>query len=155
MRSIDLSPLYRSFIGVDRMANMLDSLESADTGSFPPYDIEVVGEHKYRITLAVAGFARDELTIEQAENRLTVSGVRAMSSKDTSYLYQGIARRNFERRFQLADHVKVVRADYHDGLLHIDLVREVPEAMKPRQISIGEGDQAYLDQAPEENSNVA
>ncbi len=137
MRTIDLSPLYRTFIGVDRMASLLDSLETTEQGGFPPYDIEVIRENQYRISLAVAGFQREELTIEQENNQLRVSGVKQVSSKDTNYLYQGIARRNFERRFQLADHVEVRSADYRDGLLHIDLVREIPEAMKPRKITIG------------------
>ena len=137
MRNIDLSPLYRSFIGVDRMASLLDSLEVAESGGFPPYDIEVVRENQYRISLAIAGFSRDELSIEQEDNQLRVSGIKQVSSSDANYLYQGIARRNFERRFQLADHVHVQSADYRDGLLHIDLTREVPEAMKPRKIAIG------------------
>jgi molecular chaperone IbpA len=137
MRTIDLSPLYRTFIGADRMASQLDSLDVADSGGFPPYDIEVVKDNQYRISLAVAGFSPGELSIEQENNRLRVSGVKAVSSSDAHYLYQGIARRNFERRFQLADHVEVQSADYRDGLLHIDLVREIPEAMKPRKIAIG------------------
>lgn len=119
------------------MANLLDSLEVAETGGFPPYDIEVIKANQYRITLAVAGFSREELSIEQESNQLRVSGVKEVSSSDANYLHQGIAKRNFERRFQLADHVEVRSADYCNGLLHIDLAREIPEAMKPRKIEIG------------------
>ena len=138
MRNIDLTPLYRSFIGADHMANLLDSLEVAESGGFPPYDIEVIKENQYRITLAVAGFSRNEISIEQESNQLRVSGVKEVSSSDANYLHQGIAKRNFERRFQHADHVEVRSADYRDGLLHINLAREIPEAMKPRKIEIGQ-----------------
>lgn len=138
MRNIDLTPLYRSFIGADHMASLLDSLEVAESGGFPPYDIQVIKENQYRITLAVAGFSRGELSIEQESNQLRVSGVKEVSSSDANYLHQGIAKRNFERRFQLADHVEVRSAEYRDGLLHIELAREIPEAMKPRKIQIGQ-----------------
>lgn len=138
MRNIDLTPLYRSFIGADQMASLLDSLEVSESGGFPPYDIEVIKANQYRITLAVAGFSREELSIEQESNQLRVSGVKEVSSSDANYLHQGIAKRNFERRFQLAEHVEVRSADYSNGLLHIDLTREIPEAMKPRKISIGQ-----------------
>lgn len=146
MRTIDLSPLYRSYIGVDRVANMLDSLDKTDSATFPPYDIEVVGENRYRISMALAGFKQDEIRIEQAENCLTVTGVREISSTDSTFLHQGIAKRNFERRFQLAEHVEVVSANYQDGLLHIDLVREIPETKKPRQIAIGNQSPELIDQ---------
>ena len=146
MRTIDLSPLYRSYIGVDRVATMLYSLDKTDSATFPPYDIEVVGENRYRISMALAGFKQDEIRIEQAENCLTVTGVREISSTDSTFLHQGIAKRNFERRFQLAEHVEVVSANYQDGLLHIDLVREIPETKKPRQIAIGNQSPELIDQ---------
>lgn len=140
MRNFDLSPLYRSAIGFDRMANVLDSLtrtEQAQPG-YPPYNIELTGEDQYRITMAVAGFTQSELNIEVEQNRLTVSGKKSQEENKGEYLYQGIAGRNFERRFQLADHVRVRDASMENGLLHIDLVREIPEAMKPRTIEIND-----------------
>lgn len=137
MRTIDLSPLYRNLIGADRMASLLESLEQTDTAGYPPYDIEAVGDNQYRITLAIAGFSESEIEIQQENNRVIVSGVKAQASSDSKYLHQGIAKRNFERRFQLADHVRAVGASYNNGLLHIDLVREIPEEMKPRTIPIG------------------
>ncbi len=137
MRNFDFSPLYRSAIGFDRMANLLDSLSRADQNqpSYPPYNIELTGEDKYRITMAVAGFDQSELSIEVNQNNLTVSANKAQEEQRT-YLHQGIAARSFERRFQLADHVQVQSARYENGLLHIDLQRIVPEAMKPRSIPI-------------------
>lgn len=139
MRNFDLTPLYRSSIGFDRMANILDSLASTDQNqpSYPPYNIELTGEDEYRISMAVAGFADAELTIQVEDNKLTVSGKKEEPSEEKSYLHQGIAARNFERRFQLADHVRVENAHLENGLLHVDLRREVPEAMKPRTIEIG------------------
>ncbi|EAR61779.1 Hsp20 family protein [Neptuniibacter caesariensis] len=137
MREFDLSPLYRSAIGFDRLANMLDNASRNDNQpSFPPYNIELMGENEYRITMAVAGFENDELNIQSESGSLTVTGQKKEVPQDRQYLYQGIAARNFERRFQLADHVKVVTASMENGLLHIDLIREIPEAMKPRQIQI-------------------
>ena len=137
MRTLDLTPLYRSVIGADRMARMLDGVDLTDTnGSFPPYNIEVVDENRYRITLALAGFRLSDLDIEQTNNLLKVSGGKGDEKVETKYLYQGIAKRNFERRFQLADHVEVTGAYFEDGLLHIELLREIPEAMKPRKIAI-------------------
>ncbi|MCV6626795.1 MAG: Hsp20 family protein [Cellvibrionaceae bacterium] len=138
MRNFDLSPLYRSSIGFDRMASILDSMSSNEQNqpSYPPYNIELTGEDQYRITMAVAGFADEELNIEMEQNKLTVSGKKEPSEEDKTYLHQGIAARNFERRFQLADHVRVEHAHMENGLLHIDLRREIPEAMKPRTISI-------------------
>jgi len=137
MREFDLSPLYRSAIGFDRLANMLDTASRNDNQpSFPPYNIELLGEYEYRITMAVAGFESNELDIQSESGSLIVTGQKQESSDERQYLYQGIAARNFERRFQLADHVKVVTASMENGLLHIDLVREIPEAMKPRQIKI-------------------
>jgi molecular chaperone IbpA len=137
MREFDLSPLYRSAIGFDRLANMLDNASRNDNQpSFPPYNIELLGENEYRITMAVAGFENNELDIQSESGSLTVTGQKQEQPQERQYLYQGIAARNFERRFQLADHVKVVTASMENGLLHIDLIREIPEAMKPRQIQI-------------------
>ena len=137
MREFDLSPLYRSAIGFDRLANMLDNASRNDNQpSFPPYNIELLGENGYRITMAVAGFENDELNIQSESGSLIVTGQKQEQPQERQYLYQGIAARNFERRFQLADHVKVVTASMENGLLHIDLIREIPEAMKPRKIQI-------------------
>ena len=139
MRSFDFSPLYRSAIGFDRMANILDNLNRAEQSqsTYPPYNIELTGEDKYRITMAVAGFDRSEVNIEVNQNNLTVSANKVAEEQARTYLHQGIAARSFERRFQLADHVQVQSANYENGLLHIDLQRIVPEAMKPRNIPIG------------------
>lgn len=140
MRHSDFAPLYRSTVGFDRLFQMLDSVGGADdTPTFPPYDIEKVGENSYRIVMAVAGFGRDALDVEVKENTLTVKGKKPDDAEGTEYLHRGIAKRNFERRFQLADHVQVTGADVIDGLLYIDLVRELPERMKPRTIAIGSG----------------
>lgn len=138
MRNLDFAPLYRSAIGFDRMASLLDSLSRTEQNqpSYPPYNIELRGEDQYRITMAVAGFDRSELDIEVKENTLTVSAQKKPEQEEPTYLHQGIAARNFERRFQLADHVEVKSAVFENGLLHIDLKRELPEAMKPRQIQI-------------------
>ena len=139
MRNFDFSPLYRSAIGFDRMANLLDNLARTEQNqpSYPPYNIELTGEDKYRITMAVAGFDQAELTIEVNQNNLTVSANKAAETEQRTYLHQGIAARSFERRFQLADHVQVQSANYENGLLHIDLQRIIPEALKPRTIPIG------------------
>lgn len=138
MRTFDFSPLYRSAIGFDRVASLLDSLSRTEQSqpSYPPYNIELTGEDHYRISMAVAGFDRNELNIEVNQNNLTVSGNAQADKQERTYLHQGIAARNFERRFQLADHVRVQAASFENGLLHIDLVREVPEAIKPRTIEI-------------------
>ena len=141
MRTLDfdLSPLYRSAIGFDRIASLLENLNtSGNQNGYPPYNIELLGENDYRITMAVAGFTDDELDIESRENVLLVKGKKESEKSDSKYLYQGIAERNFERRFQLADHVRVTGANLENGLLHIDLMREIPEAMKPRKIKIGQ-----------------
>jgi molecular chaperone IbpA len=139
MRNFDFSPLYRSAIGFDRMANVLDSLNRSEQNqpSYPPYNIELTGEDKYRITMAVAGFDRAEINIEVNQNHLTISANKPADQQTRTFLHQGIAARSFERRFQLADHVQVQSADYENGLLHIELQRIIPEAMKPRQIPIG------------------
>lgn len=138
MRHLDLSPLHRSTIGFDRLFSMLDSANS-DTPSYPPYNIERTGENSYRITMAVAGFAEADLTVEAKEHVLTVKGEKGEEDEKRDVLYRGIASRAFERRFQIAEHVRVDGAHLQHGLLHIDLVRELPEAMKPRKIVIGTG----------------
>jgi molecular chaperone IbpA len=135
----DLTPLYRTGVGFDRLAKMLDEVNNFDAPSYPPYNIERTGEHEYRITMAVAGFTADELNIEVKNNALTVSGKKAEREDKQEFLHQGIAARNFERRFQLADHVEVTGAEMENGLLHVDLKREIPEAMKPRTIAINGG----------------
>ena len=138
MRTFDLTPLYRSTVGFDRLFSMLDGFESAP--GYPPYNIERTGENDYRISIAVAGFGEDELTIESKENTLTVKGEKQQKEEASGeVLYQGIAGRAFERAFQLADYVVVKGANLENGLLHVDLVREIPEAKKPRQIPIGNG----------------
>ncbi|MBO0661513.1 Hsp20 family protein [Jiella sp. MQZ9-1] len=138
MRHVDFAPLYRSTVGFDRLFSMLDGLSQPDNvQTYPPYNIERTGEDAYRITMAVAGFDESELSIESRENTLTVTGEKAETGDDTTEtLYRGIAGRAFERRFQLADHVEVKGANLKNGLLHIDLVRVIPEAMKPRKIEI-------------------
>ncbi len=134
----DLTPLYRSTVGFDRLARMLDEVSTFETPAYPPYNIERLGEDEYRITIAVAGFSAPEVAIDLKGNALTVSGKKAdKSDGKTEYLHQGIAGRAFERRFQLADHVEVKGAEMDNGLLHISLKREIPEAMKPRTIAIG------------------
>ncbi len=139
MRHVDFSPLYRSTVGFDRLFSMLDSLGQPDAGqSYPPYNIERTGEDSYRISMAVAGFSEDDIAIEAHRNVLTVKGERKeeTASEGSELLYRGIAARAFERRFQLADHVDVVGAALKNGLLHIDLKRNIPEEMKPRKIAI-------------------
>ena len=138
MRTFDLAPLYRSTVGFDRLFSMLDAFDSAP--GYPPYNIERTGENDYRISVAVAGFGEDELSVEAKENTLTIKGEKqAKEEKSGEVLYQGIAARAFERVFQLADYVAVKGAKLENGLLHVDLVREVPEAKKVRRISIGNG----------------
>ena len=141
MDRFDFSPLFRSTIGFDRLARLVDSATRFDGGApaYPPYNIETTGEDAYRLTMAVAGFARDEIDITVQENSLVISGkAQKEEAEDGRYLHRGIARRAFERRFSLADHIKVNGASMDNGLLHVDLVREVPEEAKPRQIKIGE-----------------
>ena len=140
MRQFDLSPLYRSTVGFDRLFSMLDQVSGFDgaTPTYPPYNIERTGENAYRISVAVAGFTQDDLNIEVKENSLTIRGEKKPEGeKKADVLYQGIAARTFERRFQLADHMQATGASLENGLLHVDLVREIPEAKKPRQIQIG------------------
>ena len=144
MRTYDLSPLYRSTVGFDRLFSLLDTVGGADTAQpYPPYNIERTGENTYRVTMAVAGFGEGDLDIQAKENVLSVKGEKKEEKAEDGreVLYRGIAARAFERRFQLADHVEVTGASMENGLLHIELVREIPEKMKPRKISIN-GSQA-------------
>lgn len=137
MTTFDLSPLYRSTIGFDRMARLLDHAARSESQSFPPYNIEAVEEDQYRITMAVAGFGEEDLNIVSEQNKLVIEGRKeSKDDEERRFLHRGIAERSFERRFQLADHVKVTGARLDKGLLHIELVREVPEAMKPHKIQI-------------------
>ena len=156
--TIDLSPLYRHTIGYDRFASLLDSaLRGEPVGStYPPYNIEVVEEDRYAITLAVAGFSRDELEIELEKGVLSIRGKKNPESTRHNYLHHGIAFRSFERKFNLAEHVEVAGAEFKDGLLTIALLRRVPEAMKPRRIEIASGDDALtLEQRPEAGEKAA
>ncbi|ACP26617.1 heat shock protein IbpA [Sinorhizobium fredii USDA 205] len=138
MRHFDFSPLYRSTVGFDRLFTMLDSLGQPDQAqTYPPYNIERTGENAYRITMAVAGFDESELSVEARENTLTIKGEKSEEKgEESQFLHRGIAKRAFERRFQLADHVEIRAASLKNGLLHVDLVREIPEAAKPRRIAI-------------------
>jgi molecular chaperone IbpA len=145
MRHVDFAPLYRSTVGFDRLFSLLDTLGTPDTGTtYPPYNIERTGEDAYRISMAVAGFAESDISIEAHRNVLTVKGERTEEKTDDGkeVLYRGIAARAFERRFQLADHVEVKQASLKNGLLHIDLKRTVPEELKPRKIAIATSGQA-------------
>jgi len=137
MRTIDLTPLYRSVVGFDRLADLLDSASTEAATGYPPYNIERTDENAYRIEIAVAGFKPEDLNIEVKENLLTVQGRKAANDEARRYLHRGLAERNFERRFQLADYVVVTDAELADGLLSISLKRELPEALKPRRIEIG------------------
>jgi molecular chaperone IbpA len=141
MRHLDLTPFYRSTVGFDSLFDLLDSAAGfdADGVAYPPYNIERLGGNEYRITMAVAGFGEDELKIDVKEQSLTVRGEKKADEKQRQFLHRGIAGRSFERRFQLADHVEVRGADLKAGLLHVDLVRDVPERLKPRVIAIGNG----------------
>ena len=143
MRRLDLTPRYRSTVGFDQLASVLAQLSNIDTeNGFPPYNIERLGDNTYRITMAVAGFGEGDLTIEVKEGTLIVRGEKKSEDKVRQYIHQGIAARNFERRFRLADYVEVSSASLENGLLHIDLKRELPEAMKPRTITITKGQAA-------------
>ena len=144
MRGFDFSPLYRSTVGFDRLANLLETVTQFDpsTPSYPPYNIEQFAENDYRITMAVAGFADKDLTVEVKEGVLTITGKRNGEEPKTRFLYQGIAGRSFERRFQLADHMEVKSARLEHGLLHVDIVRVIPEEKRARKISISAGKSA-------------
>ena len=140
MRTVDFSPLYRSVVGFDRLANLLETAAKTESAAgYPPYNIETVGDNAYRIEIAVAGFKAEELDIQVKENLLTVAGKKAANDEGKRYLHRGLAERNFERRFQLADYVVVTGADLKDGLLAIELKRELPESMEPRRIEIATG----------------
>ena len=149
MRTFDFAPLYRSTVGFDHFAALLDQISGLDndSGAFPPYNIERLGENDYRITMAVAGFSQSDVRIELNEQVLTVTGEKSADDKARQFLHRGIAGRSFARRFQLADHVEVRAADLTDGLLHIELVRNVPERLKPRTIAIGNGAQVKAPEA--------
>lgn len=144
MRTFDLAPLYRNTVGFDRMAALLDRAMTAESGTqtYPPYNIEKTGDDSYRITVAAAGFSDADLTVESREGQLVITGKKAPRTDDDAarILHRGIAERGFERRFHLADHVTISGAHLENGLLHVDLVREVPEALKPRTIEIATGD---------------
>ena len=147
MRSFDFAPLYRSSVGFDQIANMMDRVQSSDgaQASYPPYNIEKTAEDTYRISIAVAGFSDEDLGIEVKENALIVTARKADEDDSKTYLHRGIATRAFERRFHLADHVRVTGASHANGMLHIDLEREIPEALKPRRIEIASGKQIEKD----------
>jgi molecular chaperone IbpA len=145
MDGFDFSPLFRSTIGFDRLTRLVDAAAQVDTGSaYPPYNIETTAENAYRLTMAVAGFGADDLEITAKEGALVVTGKARKEDEGKHYLHRGIARRAFERRFQLADHIRVAGASLDNGLLHVDLVREVPEALKPRKIEIASGAQPQV-----------
>lgn len=147
MRSYDFAPLYRSTVGFDQLAGVMDRILSNDSGqtSYPPYNIEKTAEDAYRISIAVAGFSADDLGIEVKENALVVTAKKPGETTERSFLHRGIATRAFERRFQLADHVRVTGASHVDGMLHIALQREIPEALKPRRIEISAGEAIQKD----------
>lgn len=139
MTNLDFTPFYRSFIGFDHLANLMNAAaRNEKQPAYPPYNIEITGEDQYRITMAVAGFAEHELSIETEHNTLLIKGQKTDKEDDRRFVHQGIAERNFERKFQLSDYIKVTGAQLSNGLLHIELLREVPEALKPRKITIGE-----------------
>jgi len=141
MRTFDFTPLYRATVGFDQMADMLDRVMAGDSGQtgYPPYNIEKTADDAYRISVAVAGFSEDELGVEVRENALIISARKAPEDDTRSFLHRGIATRAFEKRFDLAEHVRVTGATHRDGMLEIDLVREVPETLKPRRIAITSG----------------
>src|SRR6056297_1340516 len=155
MRNFDLAPLYRATVGFDQIADMMDRVLSSDIGqpTYPPYNIEKTADDAYRISIAVAGFADSDLSVEVKDGALIVSARKADDDAQRSYLHRGIATRAFERKFQLADHVKVIGASHADGMLHIDLVREMPEALKPRRIEIASGDSVETNVVEEQSVN--
>ena len=141
MTNFDFSPLYRTTVGFDHLSTLLDNVHRSDraANSYPPYNIELINENRYQITMAVSGFQSDDLDIKSEEQTLTIRGQKHPDENTRNFLHQGIAGRNFERKFQLADHIEIVGAQLANGLLHIDLAREIPEAMKPKTIPITEG----------------
>jgi len=138
MRTFDFSPLYRSTVGFDRMASLLDAAASDTGNTYPPYNIERTGDSSYRISMAVAGFSEEDISIEAQQNKLTITGKKQDDDEQVNYLHRGIATRSFQRQFELADYVEVKRAALENGLLHVDLAREIPDAMKPRSIAINQ-----------------
>jgi len=148
MDRFDFSPLFRSTIGFDRLTRLVDAATRIDNAAlaYPPYNIEKTGDDAYRLTMAVAGFSPEEVDVTVQENSLLVTGKAKKDGEESRYLHRGIARRTFERRFSLADHIKVVGATLQNGMLHVDLVHEVPEAAKPRKIQIGSGEPQQLTQ---------
>ena len=152
MNALDFSPLFRSAIGFDRLARLAESARTTSDASYPPYNIERTGEDSYVLTMAVAGFGPEDIDITARDNTLLVAGKAPTQEEGRNFLYRGIAGRAFERRFHLADHVRVTGATHVDGMLHVDLVREVPEALKPRQIEIARGDARAIDVAAEAKS---
>ena len=141
MRHFDLAPLYRATVGFDRLADLMDRAAASEQGqTYPPYNIERTGENAWRITVAVAGFGEDELMVEMRENALIITGRKAGEEGERTFLHRGIATRAFERRFHLAEHVRATGAKVTNGMLDVELVREVPEALKPRRIEIASGD---------------
>lgn len=155
MRNFDLAPLYRATVGFDQIADMMDRVLAADINqpTYPPYNIEKTADDAYRISIAVAGFSADDLMVEVKDGALVVSARKAEDDSQRSFLHRGIATRAFERKFQLADHVRVTGASHADGMLHIDLVREVPEALKPRRITIASGNSVDKDVVDAETVN--
>ena len=147
MTNFDFSPLYRTTVGFDHLSNLLDNIHRSDraANSYPPYNIELINENNYQITMAVSGFNSDELDIKSEQRTLTVKGQKHPDENSRNYLHQGIAARNFERKFQLADHIEITGAQLENGLLHIDLAREIPEEMKPKTIPIKEGKGRLVD----------
>ena len=146
MTTFDFSPLYSSSIGFDRLAGLMDAATRGERAqaAYPPYNIEKVEENNYRITMAVAGFAEEDLSLETKNNQMVVKGRKTPSDEQRTYLHQGIAERAFEHRFQLADYVRVKEANLENGLLHVELVRELPDEMKPRNIAINTGGSSRL-----------
>ena len=156
MTTLDLTPLYRSSVGFDRFGSLLDAaLQEKNSAGYPPYNIEALDENQYAITLAVAGFKQTELDIQTENGVLTVRGNKESADKTANFLHKGIAQRSFERKFNLADHVEVVNADLANGLLHIELVREIPEAMKPKSIAINSDDKQAIEQTSASKKSVA
>ena len=145
MRTIDFSPLYRSVVGFDRLADLLDAATAETATGYPPYNIERLDENSYRVEIAVAGFRPEELDIQVKENLLTVTGRKTANDEPRIFLHRGLAERNFERKFQLADYVVVTEANLADGLLSISLKRELPEALKPRRVEIGAGKSTLIE----------
>lgn len=157
MRNMDLAPLYRASVGFDRMADLMDRVLTADIAAptYPPYNIEKTGENAYRISIAVAGFSADDLNVEMKDGAVIVSARKAEDDGQHTYLHRGIATRAFERKFALADHVRVEGASHVDGMLHIELLREVPEALKPRKIAISRTGARTVDAQPEQVEQLA